>query len=255
MPSKRPPAPSIDPLDFDDSGDAAVVSETGLTATIRKYLTQIYRLSDRGTDDAPRSNSPYVSTSALAEALDVSPPAVNRMVTRLRELGMLEHEPYQGIRLTVEGQREALKQLRLHRIVEAFLVIVMGFKWHEVHDDADTMSRHLTDTLADRMWQMAGQPSACPHGEPIPSAQGVLPPLDDVLMTEAPQNAELEITRVRTREPDRLEYLAALGLIPGAQCEIIHAAPFNGPLQLRLGKEFRIIGHNLAEMLRVRPLP
>jgi DtxR family Mn-dependent transcriptional regulator len=250
MPSKRPPTPPSDPLDFVEENDFSTGNEIGLTTTIRKYLVQIYRLSERGTGEA----APYVGTSALAEVLDVSPPAVNRMVTRLRDLGLLEYRPHQGIRLTEEGRREALKQLRLHRIVESFLVTVMGFKWHEVHHDADHMSLHLTDALAERMWQMAGQPATCPHGEPIPSPQGTLPPLDDILMTEAPHHIELEITRVRTRERDRLEYLAALGLVPGARCEILHAAPFNGPLQLRLGKEYRIVGHNLAEMLRVRPV-
>lgn len=250
MTPKRPSTPPSDPLDFVEESEFAAASETGLTATIRKYLVHIYRLSERGTGE----QTPYVSTSALADVLDVSPPAVNRMVTRLRDLGLLEYKPHQGIRLSEEGRREALKQLRLHRIVEAFLVTAMGFKWHEVHDDADTMSLHLTDALAERMWQMAGQPATCPHGEPIPSADGSLPPLDDVLMTEAPHHTALQITRVRTRERDRLEYLAALGLVPGARCEIIHAAPFNGPLQLRLGREYRIIGHNLAEMLRVRPV-
>lgn len=232
------------------------VSEATLTVTIRKYLTAIYRLADRGSERAgaqPVDAAGYVSTSALADVLNVSPPAVNRMVTRLRELGMLDHEPYQGIRLTGAGEREALRQLRLQRIVECFLAVVMGFQWHEIHADADEMSRHLTEPLAERMWTMAGQPTTCPHGEPIPTLEGELRPVPaDLLLTDAPHTVPLVVTRVRTREADRLEYLAALGLVPGARVEIIHAAPFNGPLQLRLGKEFRIVGHNLAEMLRVR---
>jgi Fe2+ transport system protein FeoA len=76
--------------------------------------------------------------------------------------------------------------------------------------------------------------------------------MNDILLSEAPHNQELQITRVRTREPDRLEYLTALGLIPGAQLQVIHAAPFSGPLQLHLGREYRIIGHNLAELIRVK---
>jgi len=263
-PSKRPTKdqpllPSLSDLDsepVEGDGDGA---DTALTATIRKYLTQIYRLADRGYDqllaaghDPIGQAAAFVSTSALADVLNVSPPAVNRMVTRLRELGMLEHEPYQGVRLTTDGRREALKQLRLHRIVEGFLVNVMGFRWDEIHDDADTMSRHLTEPLADRMWRMAGSPARCPHGEPIPTPDGELPPIADRLLTHAPIGVMLEVTRVRTREADRLEYLAALGLVPGARLEVIHVAPFSGPLQLRLGKEYRIVGHNLAEMLRVQ---
>lgn len=221
------------------------------TARERDYLVQIYRLSDRiSTPEV------YVSTSALADLINVSAPAVNRMVTRLREMGMLYHEPYQGIRLTEAGVREALKQLRRHRIAEAFLVTVMEFGWHEVHDEADRISRALSEPVAEKMALMAGNPQFCPHGEPIPTSEGVLPELQDMLLVDAPHNVPLEVTRVRTREPDRLEYLAALHLIPGAQIEIIHAAPFHGPIQLQMGldnrREFRIVGHNLAEMIRVK---
>ncbi len=221
-----------------------------LSSTMRDYLAEIYRLSDR--EQQPEG---FVSTSALADLLDVSAPAVNRMVTKLREQDLLQHEPYQGIRLTDEGRREALKQLRRQRIVEVFLVKVMGFEWHQVHEEADRMSRALDDIVTDRMAQMAGNPTHCPHGEPIPSPEGDLPDLNDVLLADAPQEVMLEITRVRTREPDRLEYMAALELIPGAHLQIVHAAPFHGPIQLRLkDKEFRIIGHNLAEMIRVQPV-
>ncbi len=220
-----------------------------LSPTMRDYLAEVYRLSELGNPAQP-----FVSTSALAELMDVSAPAVNRMVTKLREMSLLFHEPYQGIRLTEPGKREALKYLRRHRICEAFLVNVMDFKWHEVHDEADRMSRALTEPLVERMAQMAGYPIRCPHGEPIPDIHGNLPDLHDVLMIEAELKADLELTRVQTREPDRLEYLAALGLVPGAHLQILNIAPFNGPIQLKLGKEFRIVGHNLAETIRVRPL-
>lgn len=219
-----------------------------ISETMRDYLAALYRLDDREREDG----STYVSTSALAEKLDVSAPAVNRMVTKLREHGYLVHEPYQGIQLTDAGRREALKQLRRHRIVEAFLVNVMGFGWHEVHEEADRMSQNLSDGLAERMAMMAGNPASCPHGEPIPDSNGSLPALHDMLLTDAPHKTPLVLTRVRTRERDRLEYLAALGLMPGAPLELLALAPFHGPVQLRVGKEYRIIGHNLALMIRAR---
>jgi DtxR family Mn-dependent transcriptional regulator len=218
-----------------------------LSATMRDYLAEIYRLSDRGSNEQG-----YISTSALADLLDVSAPAVNRMVTRLRELELLQHEPYQGIRLTNTGRREALKQLRKHRIIESFLVKVMGFEWHEVHEEADSIGKAITEPLVERMSQMADNPRFCPHGEPIPTRDGEVPDMGDMLLTQAPHHQLLQITRVRTREADRLEYLAALHLTPGVQVTILNAAPFHGPIQLKLGSEFRIIGHNLAEMIRAR---
>jgi DtxR family transcriptional regulator, Mn-dependent transcriptional regulator len=217
-----------------------------LSSTMRGYLSEIYRLCDYEGENS------YVSTSALADLLDVTAPAVNRMVTKLKDMALLEHEPYQGIRLTELGKREALKELRRHRIAEAFLVKVMGFGWHEIHDEADRMSKALSENITERMSEMAGNPTHCPHGEPIPSADGTLVDLDDFLLSAAQEGRELEVTRVRTRESDRLEYIAALGLTPGAQVQVIHVAPFNGPLQLKLGSEYRIIGHNLAELIRVR---
>ncbi len=223
-------------------------TQLDLRRTMRKYLAEIYRLQDRGD-----RTTVYVSTSELAEMLDVSAPAVNRMVTKLKDKGLLLHEPYQGITLTPDGEQEALKELRRHRIAEAFLVNVMGFGWHEVHQEAYRMAQGLSEILTQRMAEMAGNPTHCPHGEPIPTPEGRLETLHDVLLSEAPENVDLVVSRVRTREPDRLEYIAALGLLPGTALHVLHRAPFNGPLQLRLKDEYRIIGHNLAELIRVQP--
>jgi DtxR family Mn-dependent transcriptional regulator len=240
-------APALPDLP-DESPDSADGQRGELSDTMRKYLAEIYRLSDHTQD----SGSPYIGTSALADLLNVSAPAVNRMVSKLRDLNLLIHEPYQGVMLTENGAREALKQLRRQRIVEAFMVTVMRFGWHEIHEDAQRVSASIGDLLIERMWQMAGSPTVCPHGEPIATPDGVIVPPQDILLTHAPHKQALILTRVRTRERDRLEYLAALGLVPGVHLEILHAAPFNGPLQLRVAQEYRIIGHNLAEMLRVR---
>src|SRR5215208_750513 len=100
---------------------------------MQEYLAEAYRLAYYQED------SPYISTSALAKQLGVSAPAVTRMVQRLKEEGLLEHEPYRGIYLTPAGEREALMNIRRHRLVEAFLVNVMQFVWHEVHDEADNL--------------------------------------------------------------------------------------------------------------------
>jgi len=218
-----------------------------INAKMRTYLSEIYRLADQASEAES-----YVSTSALADTLMVTAPAANRMINRLKELNLLEHEPYKGIRLTESGTTEALKQLRKHRITEAFLADVMGFGWDEVYEEASRMSSVLGETLIQRMAEMTGQPTHCPHGEPIPTAAGTLTPPDDVMLTEAPIKTRLLITRVRTRETDRLQYLQALGLVPGTAFEVYHAAPFDGPMQLKLNGEFRIIGYNLAELLRVR---
>ncbi len=221
-----------------------------LSPKMRDYLAEVYRLSERGGDDDAQAY--YVSTSELADLLDVSAPAVNRMVTKLRDLGLLLHEPYQGINLTDAGKKEAMVALRRHRIAEAFLVKVMGFGWHEVHQEAAQMASALSDPLTERMQMMAGDPHYCPHGEPIPTRTGEIEDMDDHLLANAPEDVPLQVSRVLTREPERLEYIAALQLTPGADLHVIHIAPFNGPMQLKVGEEYRIIGHNLAELIRVK---
>ena len=97
---------------------------------MQEYLAEAYRIA------CYQENTPYVSTSSLAEVMEVSAPAVTRMVQRLKEAGYLDHEPYRGIKLTPSGEQEALINIRKHRLVERFLVDVMGFLWHEVHDAA-----------------------------------------------------------------------------------------------------------------------
>ena len=224
------------------------MNDPDLSETMRDYLTHIFRLSEK---IAPNE---YVATSDLANTLYVSALAVNRMINKLRDLNLLNHERYQGIVLTDEGRREALKHLRRHRIAEVFLVKVMGFGWHEVYHEAERMSVGLDETLLTRMLEMTGHPTRCPHGAPIPTLEGILPSESyPSLVTVEPEH-DYQVMRVVFHEADRLEYLAALGLVPDATIRLLHKAPFNGPLQLQLGREYRIIGFNLAENIRVKAI-
>jgi DtxR family Mn-dependent transcriptional regulator len=212
---------------------------------MQEYLAEAYRIAYYQGDN------PYVSTSALAEVLHVSAPAVTRMVQRLKEAGYLEHEPYRGISLTSTGEREALASIRRHRLVERFLTDVMHFGWHECHDDADELGAAISDVIVERMAAMAGNPKRCPHGEPIPTADGKMPRVNDYPLNDQQPGAELVISRVNTHDADKLQYLGSLGLIPGASFLLVERAPFNGPLQLRVNDQIQVIGHELAGVLRV----
>ncbi len=220
-----------------------------LSDKMRSYMAEIYRLVDRQPESAA-----YTSTSQLADLLFVSPPAVNRMVNKLSELGLLHHEPYQGIAITEKGKTVALKHIRHQRIAEAFLVKIMDMSWLHVYDEAQRLSRGLSEAVTQRMYQMAGKPAVCPHGEPIPDAEGRIPPVADEFLFGVGAGSRVRISRLITREFDRLQYIEALGLVPDQVCEVIHVAPFNGPLQLRLNREYRIIGDSLARLIRVERL-
>jgi DtxR family transcriptional regulator, Mn-dependent transcriptional regulator len=212
---------------------------------MQEYLAETYRLAYYQDDNH------FVSTSALAEVLNVSAPAVTRMVQRLKKAGYLEHEPYKGIALTPAGEREALRNIRRHRLVERFLVDVMAFGWHEVHDAADDLGAVVSMTVVDRMDVMAGYPRRCPHGEPIPTKNGHMPRVEDEPLNSVEPGQELVVSRVSTHDSDKLHYLDSLGLKPGAHVTLIARAPFNGPIQLQVEGEPLVIGHELAGVLRV----
>ena len=225
------------------------MSETQLddvSSKMQVYLAKIYRLADfAGTKG-------YITTSALADTLFVTAPAVNRTVNRLKEAGLLDHEPYRGIKLTDKGRREALRHLRLQRIAEAFLSTVMGLDWATAHEEADNISPTLSPTIVERMTTMAKHPRYCPHGEPIPNNDGTIEELNDILLSQVTAAHSAIVTRMRTRDTDRLHYISALGLLPGTPLDVLHVAPFNGPMQLKIKNEYRIIGNNLAELIRVQ---
>ncbi len=215
------------------------------STAMQEYLAEAYRLAYYQQDN------PFISTSALADVLGVSAPAVTRMVQRLKEAGYLEHEPYRGISLTEKGEREALMNIRRHRLVEVFLVDVMKFGWHEVHDEADALGEAVTDRIVARMEKMANYPRRCPHGEPIPTADGKMPRVKDTPLNEVEVGGEWVISRVNTHDFDKLAYLGELGLKPGTHLTLLARAPFNGPLQIKLGDHVQVIGHELAGVLRV----
>ena len=218
---------------------------TDASAAMREYLAEAYRIAHYQDDN------PYISTSALASVMNVTAPAVTRMVQRMKEAGYLEHEPYHGIKLTKKGEQEALASIRSHRLVERFLVDVMGFGWHEVHDSADELGAVVSDKLVKRMAEMAGHPKRCPHGEPIPTEDGHMPRIVDYPLQEVAVGQDYVISRVHSHDGEKLSYFDTLGIKPGATLHFAHQAPFNGPLQIKLGNETIHLGHELAGVLRV----
>ena len=224
--------------------DNLPIPDEEISATMRDYLAEIYRLGQGGV---------WVSTTALAERLNVSGPAAVRMVRRLHQGGLVDHLPYRGVRLTRAGTKAALLGIRRHRLVERFLVEVLKFGWHEVHDEADELQKGITQILEDRIDELMGHPSSCPHGDPIPTRDGVMPELNDKPLMVVPPGAKGQISRVKTREPEKLQYLAGIGLTPGAPFELVNRSPFNGPLRLKIGpnQHEQVSGVELAAALWV----
>ena len=213
-----------------------------ITPTMRRYAAEIYRLQDEG---------PFVGLSELAEGVNASLQAASRMLGRLKEAGFVEHEPYRGVRLTEMGVRIAMPAIRRHRLVEMFLVRVMGFGWDEVHDFADRFELGINDLLEDRIDSLASYPKRCPHGEPIPDNEGVMPEVHDQSLGTVEVGSKCLLSRVRIHDPEKLRYLGELGLFPGVRFELKSRAPFNGPFRIAKDRQEIVLGHDLAAALFV----
>lgn len=213
-----------------------------LTAPVEDYLKAIYELERRG---AP------AETNAIAEILHIAPASVSGMVRRLADQRLITHERYRGARLTTSGRKAALKTLRRHRVIEAYLTSALGFSWDRVHDEAERLEHAASDELIDRMAAAIGEPETDPHGAPIPARDGTLEEQATAPLAALQPGDTAKIARVSDEDAERLRYLAELGIVPGAAVQVIAREPFGGPIALKIGSESRTIGAELAEQIRV----
>jgi DtxR family transcriptional regulator, Mn-dependent transcriptional regulator len=218
----------------------ATAPQDSLTRSVEDYLKAIYRLSPEGRP---------ASTSDIAHLLELSAPSVSGMVKRLSELGLLEHVPYKGVQLTAAGRRAALRMVRRHRLIEAYLVQFLGYSWDAVHPEAERLEHAVTDTLVERMAAALGHPAVDPHGDPIPGADGSIQELAYTPLGEIAVGETVEIRRVDEREPERLRYLAEMGLVPGATVTVRGRQPFGGPVTVEAAGEQHTLGAELAHVV------
>jgi DtxR family Mn-dependent transcriptional regulator len=212
---------------------------TPLSRSVEDYLKTIYSLSERGE---------AASTSKIAEALDVAPASVTGMVKRLAEAGWVEHLPYRGVTLTVGGEREALRILRRHRILETYLTHRLGYAWEEVHAEAERLEHAASDDLIDRMAAALHHPSHDPHGAPIPTRGGEIEIRDLGPLTAAEVGKRVCVRAVQDDDPARLRSMEARGLIPGVLLQI-EGRVVGGGILVRAGGpggELQSVGPALA---------
>jgi DtxR family Mn-dependent transcriptional regulator len=215
------------------------------TPAVEDYLKAIYDLSREGRP---------VSTSAIAERLGVAAASVTGMLKRLADQGLVDHIRYHGSRLTEDGLENAIRTIRRHRIIELFLVNVLGFTWDRVHEEAERLEHAVSDELVNRMAQKLGEPVADPHGAPIPSASGEIHEPAWASLATLGVNRPATLRRVQDENAEMLRYLAELSLTPGARIEVIRESPFNGPLTIRVDDRIQVISLELAGTIDVEPL-
>ena len=209
---------------------------------MQRYAAEIYRL---------QQDHEQVPLSLLSTHVASSAQAIASMVKRLQKNGYLVHEPYRGVRLTPTGEKIAMPSLRRHRLTEVFLVKVMKYDWATAHQLADTFELGVNDMIEDRMDELAGRPTRCPHGEPIPTKDGVMPVVRDMSLIDVPSGSDCVISRVRTHDFEKLTYIGELGLVPGTSFHLLSCAPFKGPLRLNMKPHDHVVGYELASSLWV----
>ncbi len=180
------------------------------SSTVDNYLKAIYQA--QGTLAEERH---LVPMGQLASALGVVPGTATTMVKVLAESGLVDYQPYAGVRLTTAGQKLAALVLRRHRIMELFLVKVVGMSWAEVHDEAERLEHAASDRLIDRIDTMLGRPSVDPHGDPIPRSDGTVVAHPYETLLTCPIATPVVLSRVTDQEPEFLRFLENSGLTPG----------------------------------------
>src|SRR3979490_2175160 len=189
------------------------------------YLKALYHLHG---DTRP------VPTRDLAQRLGISSPSVSEMVTRLSAQGLVGHDRYRGQQLTREGRKVALELVRHHRLLEMFLVQVLGYSWDEVHDEAERLEHVISERMEQRIFELLGRPELDAHGHAIPTLQGQGRPLSERPLSECRAGEKVIVQGVSDDDPGRLRELNRRGLVPGTRIEVVQKSEYEGPIEVRI---------------------
>ena len=215
-------------------------SPAELSNAVGDYLKAIWLL---GRGEA-------VATNDLAAHLGVSAPSVSGMLARLQEQGWIDYERYRGARPTLSGEREALRLLRRHRLLETFMIVHLGYGWDEVHDEAERLEHAVSDRFSERLAALLGHPSHDPHGDPIPNADGSMPTTPNTPLAEAVVGSVLTVSRLLSQEADVLAYLNSLDIRPGKRLRILSREPLGGLLHVEVAGKEQVVSKELALLIR-----
>ena len=217
------------------------------SSTVENYLKAIYVGETHLTE-----GQKLVPMGQLATALGIAPGTATTMVKALAESDLVIYEPYNGVRLTAAGQKLAARVLRRHRLIELFLVQVVGMKWDEVHDDAEQMEHVVSDALIERIDEMLGRPEVDPHGDPIPTADGQLPHRTLESLLTCPLHTPVTVARVTDQDAAFLRFIESHNLKPGQTIEVEVRDEVSDSVRLKTPNDVRMtIGARAASKLLV----
>ncbi len=187
------------------------------------YLKTIWDITDRSAGQP-------ATLGEIAEILEQKTSTASEAIKRLAARNLVHHERYSGVSLTETGHGLALEMVRRHRLLETFLHDVLGYTWDEVHEDADLLEHAASDRLIARIDAHLGHPRRDPHGDPIPTADGLIDAVSRATLATVHPGDTVTITRVQDTDPELLRYLAEHGVIPGSRITVTRA-PFAGMVE------------------------
>ncbi len=218
------------------------------SSTVENYLKAIYV-----GETHLSAGQKLVPMGQLAVALGIAPGTATTMVKALAESDLVFYEPYNGVRLTAAGEKLAARVLRRHRLIELFLVQVIGMRWDEVHDDAEQMEHVVSDRLIERIDEMLGQPEVDPHGDPIPTADGQLPHRTLESLLTCPLHTPVTVARVTDQDAAFLRFIESNNLKPGQTIEVEARDEVSDSVRLKGANDARMtIGARAASKLLVK---
>ena len=212
-----------------------------VSESAQDYLKAIWKLQRSGE----------MSTTALAEALEVSPASATAMLKKLATLGLVVHERYHGATLTPTGERMALEVVRHHRLLELYLLEALGLSWDQVHEEAERLEHHISERFEARIFDSLGRPDVDPHGDPIPTLEGEMPSEQHRTLAECHQGEQLGVRRVSDRDPGKLRALELLGFRLDEPVEVVKESLYEGPVVVKVGGHRRQVPLGLARAVYV----
>jgi DtxR family Mn-dependent transcriptional regulator len=184
------------------------------TSTVENYLKELFAAQQRRPGK-------LVLMGVMAKAVRVQPGTATAMIKALADSGLVDYAPRGGVRLSASGEQLALHVLRRHRLVEQFLVDVLGLDWSEVHEEAEELEHAISDKVLEKIDLLLGHPQVDPHGDPIPSARGKLARLELRSLAECRPGQKVKVRRVLDQEPTFLQFAQRHGLRPGCDLQVV----------------------------------
>lgn len=200
-----------------------IMSVAKLSVSHQNYLRAIWNLGEWSAEP--------VSTSAVAAKVGLRLSTVSDALKKLTEQGLVAHSPYGAIELTEQGRALAVEMVRRHRLIETFLVEMLGYRWDQVHDEAEHLEHAASDFMIDRLDDLLGHPSRDPHGDPIPAKDGTITPPDAVSLTTVPDGSRVRVERISDRDSGLLRFFADQGIGVGVPLDVRSGGPYSGSVQ------------------------